>query len=253
MLDQGFLSVPFAHRALHDLSRGRPENSRAAIRAAIDAGYGIEIDLQLSADGQAMVFHDYDLARLTAAGGPIRMRRAEALARIPLSGGTEGIPDFHDILGIVDGRVPLLVELKDQDGAMGAGIGALEAAAAAAVRDYRGAVAFMSFNPHSVACLAKLAPEVPRGLVTDGFARADWPLLADQTRNHLAGIPDYARVGASFISHCVSDLHRPRVAELKTGGASVLCWTVRSAAQEAEARRIADNVTFEGYLAAIAT
>ena len=129
-LPAAFLERPIAHRALH--GPGRPENSRAAIRAAVAAGYGIEIDVQPSADGVAMVFHDADLDRLTGTAGPIRGRTAADLARLPLHGGDEGIPTLAEVLALVAGRVPLLVEIKDQDGALGPGVGALEAATAAA-------------------------------------------------------------------------------------------------------------------------
>lgn len=248
-LPQSFLTVPLAHRALHDISDGRPENSRAAIRAAIARNYGIEIDLQLSSDGQAMVFHDDALDRLTDATGPVRDRSAASLADIPLKGGAEGIPTLREVLSLVGGQVPLLIEFKDQDGNMGPDIGTLEAAAAADLAGYEGPVAVMSFNPHSVACLSNLCPDVPRGLVTSSYDPVDWP-LSDATCARLRGIPDYERVGASFISHERADLDRPRVAELKAAGANVLCWTVRSPAEEAEARKIAQNITFEGYLAA---
>lgn len=250
MLPRPFLTTPLAHRALHDKADGRPENSRAAIRAAIAAGYGVEIDLQLSRDGQAMVFHDYVLERLTGETGPVRQRDANALGAIALKGGAEGIPTFSEVLDIVRGQVPLLVEIKDQDGAMGDKVGALEEAAAAAARGYDGPLAFMSFNPHSVACMARMAPNVPRGLVTDGYSLANWPLLPAKTRARLRDIPDLERVGASFISHGVRDLNRPRISEIKAAGLPVLCWTVRSPKEEAEARKVADNITFEGYLAA---
>jgi len=250
MLHPDFLSVPLAHRALHDVNDGRPENSRAAIRAAIAAGYGIEIDLQLSKDGQAMVFHDYMLDRLTHDRGRVRERTAAELGAVMLTGGDEGIPTFAEVLELVAGRVPLLVELKDQDGVMGDNLGPLEEASAAAVEGYDGPLAFMSFNPNSVARLAELARDVPRGIVTDAYDPEDWALLPEQTRAHLREIPDYDRVGACFISHGVKDLRRPRVAEIKASGAPILCWTVRSPEQEAEARKVADNITFEGYLAA---
>lgn len=243
--------LPVAHRALHDVDQGRPENSRAAVRAAIMAGYPVELDLQLSGDGRALAFHDYDLGRLTGAAGPIRGRTAAELAALPLlHGDGEGVPEFTEILDLVAGRVPLLVELKDQDGGMGPDIGALEAAVAAALASYAGPVAVMSFNPHSVAEMARLAPEVPRGLVTEGFDPADWPLNV-ATCERLRDIPDFDRVGAAFISHDVHDLDRQRVAELKATGVPILCWTVRSPKTEAEARKIADNVTFEGYRAAL--
>ena len=97
-LPDAFRRVPLAHRGLHDLDDARPENSRAAIRAAIAAGYGIEIDLQPSLDGTPMVFHDYHLGRLTPEHGPIRQRDSAELATIPLAGGVEGIPELSEIL-----------------------------------------------------------------------------------------------------------------------------------------------------------
>lgn len=145
--------------------------------------------------------------------------------------------------------MPLLVEVKDQDGMLGPRVGALEEAAARALHGYDGPVALMSFNPHSVIALRDLAPGVPRGLVTSSYDPADWAPLPASVCDRLRGIPDYDAAGASFVSHEAGDLGRPRVAELKAAGARVLCWTIRSAAAEAEARRVADGVTFEGYLA----
>jgi len=249
VLPASFSRVPFAHRALHDVSRGRPENSRAAIRAAIAAGYGIEIDIQLSRDGAAMVFHDYDLERLTGAPGTVRLHDAQTLKATALRGADEGIPDLAEVLALVAGRVPVLIELKDQDGAMGThGGDALERATAQAVQGYAGDVAVMSFNPHMVARLQSLCPDVPRGITTSAYRTGEWP-LPQAVCDRLRDIPDFDRVGASFISHEVDDLDRPRVADLRAAGAVICCWTVRSAAQEARARHVAHNITFEGYAA----
>lgn len=247
-LHPDFLTMPLAHRGLHDVKDGRPENSRAAIKAAIAAGYGIEIDLQLSADQQAMVFHDYALDRLTGANGPVQALRGDQLSSIQLLGGDEGVPDLTEVLELVAGQVPLLIEIKDQDGAMGEDLGPLEAAAAKVLAAYDGPVGLMSFNPHSVALMAELLPDVPRGIVTSAYRTDDWP-LSTETCDHLRGIPDFDRVDASFVSHEVNDLDRPRIAELKASGANILCWTVKSAAQEAQAREVAQNITFEQYLA----
>ncbi len=246
-----FCRAPIAHRALHDLGQGRPENSRVAVRAAVDAGYGIEVDLQLSRDGVAMVFHDYDLGRLTGERGPVQQRDAADLGQIRLSGGDEGIPTLAEVLAQVGGRVPMLIELKDQHGQMGETCGRLEAAVAADLARYDGPAAVMSFNPHMVARLADLAPDVPRGIVSSAFRPRNWMLLREETRARLRGIPDYARTGSTFISHEVHDLDRPRVAELKAQGAKVFCWTVRTIEEELSARHVADNITFEGYPAAI--
>ncbi len=248
-LPSAFLQRPIAHRALHDVANQRPENSMAAIRAAIEAGYGIEIDLQRTRDNRAMVFHDYDMTRLTGQPGPIQqITAAQAQVRPLLNSDGEGIPLLSEVLDLVAGRVPLLIELKDQDGAMGPDIGPLEADVVDVLKDYAGPVALMSFNPHAVAELARLAPHLPRGLVTSSYD-PKVELLPQTVCDHLRNIPDFDRVGASFISHEASDLDRPRVAELKAQGVPILCWTIRSPKEEAEARRVADNVTFEGYLA----
>lgn len=250
-LPEIFRGPPIAHRALHDRAAGRIENSRAAVAAAVAAGYGIEIDVQPSADGRAMVFHDPTLDRLTAATGPVAARSAAALGATMLRGGGEGIPTLAEVLALVAGRVALLIEVKDQDGAMGPKVGALEAAVAADLAGYAGPVALMSFNPHSVAALARLAPGLPRGLTTAAYRMADWRGLPAAVRRRLRAIADYDAVGASFISHEARDLGRARVAELKAAGAAVLCWTIRSPAAEATARTLADNITFEGYAAAL--
>lgn len=245
-----FLRVPIAHRALHDMARGRPENSREAIDAAIAAGYGIEIDLQLSADRRAVVFHDYDIDRLTGESGPVRARTARALGAIPLSGGATGIPTFAEVLDQVAGRVPLLVEIKDQDGTLGPAIGILEEAAARDAAGYDGPLAFMSFNPNSVRVLSGFAPGIPRGLVTSAYRPEDWGPIPAARRDRLRAIPDIEASRAAFISHEAPDLDRPRVAELRAKGLPILCWTIRSPEQEAQARKVAHNVTFEGYAAA---
>lgn len=247
-LHPDFLTRPVAHRALHDLAKGRPENSRAAIRAAIARGYGIEIDLQRSADNRAMVFHDYDLARLTGVNGRLSDHTEGALAGIGLTGGDEGIPSLPEVLEIVAGQVPLLIEIKDQDGEMGPNVGPLEQVTAEALKGYVGPLAVMSFNPHAMAEMARLAPDIPRGLTTCAYDPEDWPEVPEPMRAQLRDIPDFDRVGASFISHHARDLDAAPVSALKARGVPVLCWTIRAPAQEAEARKRADNITFERYL-----
>ncbi|AHM03796.1 Glycerophosphoryl diester phosphodiesterase [Roseibacterium elongatum DSM 19469] len=243
-----FLKAPIAHRALHDMSQGIPENSLAAIRRAMRAGYGIEIDVQLSADGQAMVFHDDTLDRMTHASGPVRGRPARELCDLRLAGSEDHIPTLRHVLEVVGGQVPLLIELKDQSGGIGADDGALERAVAQDLAAYDGPAAVMSFNPYMIGVLREIAPAVPRGLVTCGFIPSKWPHLAAETCHALRSIRAFGQVGAGFISHDWTDLGSPRVAELKGQGTPVLCWTVTSPQVEAEARRVADNITFEGYV-----
>ncbi|AVW92315.1 glycerophosphodiester phosphodiesterase family protein [Celeribacter baekdonensis] len=247
-LPAAFLGAPIAHRALHDDNITRAENNFAAIDAAIAGGFAIEIDLQLSADGVAMVFHDYALGRLTTSAGAFALRKADELADVRFKTGEIGVPTLERVLDHVAGRVPLLIEVKDQDGAMGPNVGALERAAAAALSSYDGPVALMSFNPHSVAALAEVCPQLPRGITTCDWTNGEAGLIPSALRPPLRGIVDFDRVGASFISHQWSDLTAPRVAELKAAGAHILCWTIKSAEEEAQARQIADNITFEGYV-----
>lgn len=247
-LPDAFLRLPIAHRALHDRSQGRIENSPAAIRAAIAGGYAIEIDLQLSSDGVAMVFHDDDLDRLTDETGRVNRRSAADLGRMVLKDSIDQIPTLAQVLELVAGRVPLLIELKDQTLDLSPSDGALEVATAKVLRGYQGPVALMSFNPTMIARMAELLPDVPRGLTTSSYDPAEWHPVPPSTCDRLREIPDYDSVQASFISHQGDDLQSPRVAELKAQGAQILCWTIRSPVQEAEARKVAANVTFEGYL-----
>jgi glycerophosphoryl diester phosphodiesterase len=246
-LPDGFFDAPFAHRALHNAKAGCIENSRSACRAAIKSGYGIELDVQLSADGHAMVFHDYDLFRLTAISGAIRTFNRDDLTKTCLSGCNETIPTLPEILKIIAGQVPLLIEIKDQDGGMGPDVGPLEKSVARALQNYSGPVGVMSFNPHSIAAMAEYSPDTARGLVTCHFPAQHWPILNEKTRARLREIPDYNRVGACFISHRHDDLNNPQVAKLKAAGAGICCWTVRNTTEETNARKIADAITFDDY------
>ncbi|PRY92934.1 glycerophosphoryl diester phosphodiesterase [Hasllibacter halocynthiae] len=239
-LPGGFLARPFAHRALH--GEGAAENSDRAIEAAARAGWGIEIDIQLTADGRAAVFHDYDLRRLTGREGVARTISMEALAGTPLRGG--GFPlALEDALARVAGRVPVLVEVKDQSGDMGPDGGALEDAVAAAAKGYGGPLAAMSFNPHSAARLKDAG--LAAGLVTCAWSAEDWPHLPEERRRALRLMPGLG--GADFVSHDRADLASARAGRARAAGLPVLCWTIRSEAEAAEALRHADQITFEGY------
>jgi len=246
-----FLRLPLAHRGLHDAARGCIENSLSAFSAAIAAGYGIELDVQRSADDVAVVFHDDDMDRLTDLSGAFRDFSAAKLGRTVLRGSTDTIPTFREVLALVVGRVPLLVEIKENWNTMEDTDGILEKAIAADLVGYAGPVAVMAFNPHCIAHMARQAPDLPRGLTTEAYDPVLNAPIPAEVCAYLREIPDYDRTESSFISHQASDLGRPRVSELKRQGARILCWTIRSPEAEAEARRIADNVTFEGYLPAL--
>lgn len=246
-LPQSFLTRPVAHRGLHDLAKGIPENSLAAAAAAIAGDFPIELDIQPSQDGVAMVFHDEEMARLTGREGLVTDYTAAELAQIPLTGGQENVPTLAQFLAFVAGRVPLLIEVKSQDAYDGSNSTALVAAIARDLEGYQGDVALMSFNPHAVLALATALPDLPRGLTTWGWDEPPESELPQATLDPMIAISKYETASCSFISHHDADLARPRVAELKAKGAAILCWTIRSPAQEAKAREIADNITFESY------
>ena len=138
---------PFAHRGLHDGRAGRPENSLAAFAAAVADGYGIELDVQAAADGQAMVFHDWSLVRMTGADGGIRDHDASVLSGLRLQQSRQMIPTLAQVLELIAGRSPVIVEIKSAPDQLGAA----EEAAFRVLETYNGPFAVTSFNPRSLA------------------------------------------------------------------------------------------------------
>ena len=248
-LPSSFLSAPIAHRGFHDAANGVQENSLRAFEEAIKHGFGIELDLQLSSDGEAMVFHDYTLDRLTKESGPIRMKTAAELSDVKLNSCDEMIPTLSDVLKLVNGRALLVIELKDQDGAVGPDVGPLERRVAEVLKTYTGDAVVMSFNPHSVMLLSQIAPNVPRGITTGDYSQ-QFKLLSRTRAEELNEVPDFESTGSSFVSQDHRLLGAAPVAALKARGVPIMCWTVRSPEQEIKARRLADNITFEGYIPA---
>lgn len=244
-LDADFLRLPIAHRGLH--GPGVPENSLAAFRAAISAGYGIELDVQHAADGEPMVFHDYDLIRMAGCEGYIADASRDELARMRLGKTDESIPTLAEVVRLVAGQVPLLVEIKDQDGRLGENIGELQDRVASMLAPYRGPVAVMSFNPHTVAAFTRASDRTPAGLVACAFDEDDWPMLEPEDRGRLAALAGFEGAGAVFVAHDHRDLANPALHALRAKGVPVLSWTIRSPEEEALARAMSDNITFERY------
>jgi glycerophosphoryl diester phosphodiesterase len=219
---------PFAHRGLH--GAGVVENSRAAFRAAIHAGHGIELDVQASADGEAIVFHDYELGRLTDANGKLAETSAAALRAIPLRGESDGLPPLAEILALIDGRAPLLIEVKSP----GRRVAALSGAVAQALAPYIGPVAVMSFNPSVPRWFAQHRPDVLRGLVVTEEGKPEHGKL----KRHLSLW--WSR--ADFLAYDIRDLPSAFAA---ASGLKVGTWTVRTEAQRATAAAYADQLIYE--------
>lgn len=224
---------PIAHRGYHDLPAGRPENSLAAFAAAIEANYAIECDLHPSSDGVPMVFHDRRLRRMTGRRGHVRGRSAAELARLPLQGTDERIPTLDEMLRLVDGRVPLVIELKH---VAGRDVG-FAAAVVDRLRRYAGPAALMSFDAALIADVKAAGPEVPRGLTAEGDIRT--------TLKHLSTI---VGLGVNFVSYNVDHLPTaaPTIAQ-KVFRLPLISWTVQTPAQLRKAQQWSDQITFEGF------
>jgi len=225
------IAKPFAHRGLH--GPGRVENSRAAFEAAIEARHGIELDVQASRDGQAMVFHDERLDRLAEHAGPVGgMARAE-LERIRLRDSDETIPSLADVLALIAGRAPLLIEVK----APGREAGALSRAVAGALKTYMGPVAVMSFNPEVGHWFARHDPGRLRGLVVTEKGKK-W-------RGWLTRRLALWRSRADFLAYDIRDLPSGFAEAAQRRGLRVLTWTVRSVKDRARAAEHADQIIYE--------
>jgi glycerophosphoryl diester phosphodiesterase len=234
---------PLAHRGLHDATAGRIENTLSAFRAAVDNGYAIECDLQVSGDGEAMVFHDDTLDRLTAESGPVRRRTAAQLTEIGYSGGPDCIATLPDLLGLVAGRAALVLELKSHwDGDI-----TLARRTVECLCGYDGPVAIMSFDPVFIAWAADNAPEIVRGIVYDGAAEVEYPELSLPARLSLRGLRHAPVTRPDFLSANKHQLRAPAVSRFRRSGGPVICWTVRSVPEMSEASRWSDQITFEGF------
>lgn len=246
-LDRAAFLRPIAHRGWHDRAKGRLENTAPAFRAAIENGYGIECDLQGAEDGTPMVFHDARLDRLVEASGPISAYSPESLARLRYRGQDETILRFADLLDLVAGRVPLLVEVK-RNGSLRPGF--LEKIARQASA-YDGPVALMSFDRAIVAALGELAPTVPRGPVIGG-RQLIGSLLASRSRRRespaasrlFAAAPE----GVAFYAVEIKLAAVARTWMMRRGqDLPLFAWTVRTPRQRVRAARWADAPIFEGY------
>lgn len=226
---------PIAHRGLHDGNEKIFENSMSAFRAAADAGYAIELDVQLSNDGIAMVFHDAKLDRITNETGLLIDRDAEELQKIRLGKTQDVIDSLEDVLIEIEGEVPIIIELKGDGDRMNAR--ALATAVAEDLAHYRGDVAVMSFEHDLLEYFSKTDSKRPLGLTAMGTTE-------DAFEKHRGAF----KYGISFVSYCVNELPNPFVEEVRTvHELPVITWTVRTPEDVELTRIYADQMTFEGF------
>jgi glycerophosphoryl diester phosphodiesterase len=242
---------PIAHRGLHDATRGVIENTLRAAEAAIAAGFALECDVQPAADGEAIVFHDETLDRLTDATGPISSLSAAEIARLGIRGADEPPPPFATFLGAVAGRTPVICEIKsrfDGDWRIADRVAALAA-------DYDGPLAFKSFDQDLAAYLRLRRPHMhkPRGrcpigiLAQASYDDPEWAFLTAEQKRDWTDFDHYDLARPDFLSWNVDDLpHKIPFLVKELTFAPIMAWTVRTVAQREAARKWADQMVFDG-------
>ena len=236
-----FLNVKYAHRGLHNSERA--ENSMSAFRAAVEAGFGIELDVRLSLDGKLVVFHDDTLERVVGREGRVDAFTYEELQKMSLCDTADGIPLFTDVLAMVSGRVPLLVEIKED-----AGVHAVSDECARILSGYDGAYIVESFNPLSLKNFGKKLGGVPLGILSQKYTKEKkyrkplFYILQLMLINRIAGV---SFIAFNHEHHRSLSLFFARL----FFGAKSFAWTVRSEEEERLAKKHGfTSVIFENYL-----
>lgn len=239
------IARPIAHRGLHDAARGIVENTASAVRAAIAANYGIEVDVQISADGEAMVHHDDVLGRLTDGEGRLDALTAAELKRVPFRDSGDRMMTLGELCDLVGGRVTTLVELKSRFD----GDARLPERVADVLAAYRGPVGPMSFDPGQLSVLRRRNPKFVRGVIAAKYRpHPYWDLMPAWMRHGMGYLVTALAVRPQFIAYSVADL--PALAPLFARhvlSMPLLTWAVRTEAERACAARWADQMIFEGF------
>lgn len=239
------IARPIAHRGLHDPPRGIIENTATAFSAALSGNYGIETDLQISADGEAMVHHDDTLGRLTEGAGRIADLSATELKGIRFKATIDRILTLGELLDLVAGRATLLLELKSHFN----GDARLLTRTADVLSAYRGPAAIMSFDPQLIELARRRSPSLVRGIVAQRHYRhGEWKELSASTRRSMGLLLHVPRSRPQFIAYSIRDLPAaPPLLMRALWKLPLLTWTVRSDADRKQAARWADQVIFENW------
>jgi glycerophosphoryl diester phosphodiesterase len=236
---------PVAHRGLHDAAAGVIENTPSAFAAAIAGNYGIECDLQVSADGEAMVHHDDALGRLTEGSGRLADKSAAELRQVPVRATADRMMTLGELCDFVNCRAPMFIELKSRfDGDL-----RLVKRAAQVLKSYAGPAALMSFDPAPIAALREIAPEVTRGIVAERhYEDNDWRTLTAAQKRSLAFLTHGFRTRPHFVAYHVKDLPSPGpLIAHWLFRRPLLSWTVRTPDDQQRAKQWADQMIFEGF------
>src|SRR3954469_4183069 len=236
---------PVAHRGLHDSAAGVIENTPSAFAAALAGNYAIECDLQLSADGEAMVFHDDTLERLTQGSGRVDALAASALKQVSFRATSDHMITLGELCELVAGRVTLVIEVKSRfDGDR-----RLIRRSAEVLASYRGPVALMSFDPGPMATLRALAPKLTRGIVAERrYNHHEWDHLSVRAKRALSYFSHALQTRPQFVAYSVKDLPSALpTAARRVLKLPLLTWTVRTPEDRERAACYADQIIFEGF------
>lgn len=238
-IDEPFITKSFiAHKGLHD--QESPENSLSAFKKAMDNNYIIECDVQLIADGTVVVYSGEQLAKMTGRDGYVKNLIKAQLEDYKLLDTEETIPTLEDVLKLIDGKVGILIDLKDNDGR----IGQLEKAVCKLIRNYKGDVAIQAFNPFSLEWFAKYLPNVLRGQITCEFNKKEFKNLSWFKRRCLRKMKFNKHAKPNFISYRASELNKDL---RKVTSLPVIGWTVKSQEEYRKCFKFVDNIIFEGF------
>jgi glycerophosphoryl diester phosphodiesterase len=227
------IARPIAHRGLHDMNKSVWENTLSAFRRAVDGNFAIECDVHLSADGVPVVIHDGDLKRLAGVDGFVWQKTAAEFRALRIGRTGDYPPSLEELLHLVDGRVPLVIELK--------GIPGHDAGLAAAVgrqlRRYKGKAAIMSFDHWLIRDFERDVPGIPAGLTALGDSQHDIEAHFSMLAHNI-----------SFASYCLAHMPNRFVSFIREKlDMPVISWTIRDAAAVAKNNALADQITFEGF------
>ena len=241
---------PIAHRGLHGREKRIVENTLSAAQAAIEGSFSIECDVQLTSDGEAIVFHDFALERLTNGNGEVVNKSVGALSELAIKDSDDRIPTLAAFLATIGGRAPVIVEIKTRfDGDW-----RLAERVAAVTADYEGPIALKSFDPRVIAHLRDNADRLgtgrrPLGIVAEARYDDHKPPLPQAARENLTAFLHYPQTRPDFLSWRVDDLPNAIPFLLRARlDTPVLAWTVRGEEQRARAAQWADQIVFEGFL-----
>ena len=242
IFESWLISNPIANRGLFD-NVEVPENSLSAFKNAIENGYSIELDVRMISDGKIIVFHDDKLCRMTGADGYTDNCTYPQIEHLRLLNSEDKIPTLEEVLNVVNGRVPLLIEIKN-DGK----VGTFEKKVYEMLKKYNGEYAIQSFNPFSVEWFKNNAPEITRGLLSGGFKNSHLGFFA---RRKLKTLALASVCKPHFINYDISYLPNRFVNKKGIKELPLLAYTIKSTEQYHKALKYCDNVIFDSFIPTI--